>query len=300
MLFTAYASSLFNVISNYMMSGYGYADDTQLLKFFSPKLSDQNESLKNVEDCLASVQAWMLKHKLKLNDGKTEVILFGSRQQLEKINMHHVKVGSNEINIVDNVRSLGFWLDSRLSMETHVNHICKRVNYSLHNLRRIRKYLTQGATECLVHSLITSHLDYVNSVMYGMPQFLFDKLQRLQNNAARLVLGLRKYDRISQSLRDLHWLPVRERVQFKILLLIFKVLQNKAPVYLTDLIVRSNSTYSLPSRNSLTLDVPRSHNKLNDRAFAVAGPTRWNSLPHQLRRITSENEFKSAIDIPLQ
>ena len=196
MLFTAYASSLFNVISNYMMSGYGYADDTQLLKFFSPKVSDPNESLKNVEDCLASVQAWMLKHKLKLNDGKTEVILFGSRQQLETINMHHVKVGSNEINIVDNVRSLGFWLDSRLSMETHVNHICKRVNYSLHNLHQIRKYLTQGATECLVHSLITSHLDYVNSVMYGMPQFLFDKLQRLQNNAARLVLGLCKYDRI--------------------------------------------------------------------------------------------------------
>ena len=131
--------------------------------------------------------------------------------------------------------------------------------------------------------------------MYGMPQFLFDKLQRLQNNAARLVLGLRKYNRFSQSLMDLHWLPVRERVQFKILLLIFKVLQNKAPVYLTDLIVRSNSTYSLRSRNTLTLHVPRSHNKLNDRAFAVAGPTLWNSLPHQLRRITSENEFKSAI-----
>ena len=110
-----------------MMSGYGYADDTQLLKFVSPKPSDQNESLKNVEDCLASVQAWMLKHKLKLNDGKTEVILFGSRQQLETINMHHVKVGSNEINIVDNVRSLGFWLDSRLSMETHENRdICKK------------------------------------------------------------------------------------------------------------------------------------------------------------------------------
>ena len=95
-------------------------------------------------------------------------------------------------------------------MDTHVNHIiCKKVNFSLHNLRRIQNYLDQGATECLVHSLISSHLDYVNSVMYGMSQSVFDKLQRLQNSAARLVWGLRNYDRISQSLKDLHWLPVR-------------------------------------------------------------------------------------------
>ena len=96
-----------------------------------------------------------------------------------------------------------------MSMDNHVNHVCKKVNFSLHNLRPIRKYLDQGATECLVHSLISSHLDYVNSVMYGMSQSLFDKLQRLQNSAARLVWGLRNYDRISQSLKDLHWLPVR-------------------------------------------------------------------------------------------
>ncbi|XP_077977043.1 uncharacterized protein LOC144432651 [Glandiceps talaboti] len=246
-----------------------------------------------IERCIRDIQSWMTTHRLKLNDSKTEVMILGTPQQLAKTTIEHIAVGNDQIQVVDHVRNLGGWLDSNLSMDRHVNQICKKVNHNLHNIRQIRKYLNQSATETLVHSLITSHLDYANTIMFGMSQYLFDRLQRVQNNAARVVKGLRKYDSISKTLIELHWLPVKARVDFKVILTVFKALNNAAPVYIRDMFVRPDKPrYNLRKNSVRNLVIPRSYNKINDRALAIAGPRLWNSIPDDLKDLSELEHFK--------
>ncbi|XP_078000678.1 uncharacterized protein LOC144453296 [Glandiceps talaboti] len=292
-LFTAYSSTLFHVINKHMITSHGYADDTQLVKMFKPRISDQTEVTMCIERCIRDIQSWMTTHRLKLNDSKTEVMILGTPQQLAKTTIEHIAVGNDQIQVVDHVRNLGGWLDSNLSMDRHVNQICKKVNHNLHNIHQIRKYLNQSATETLVHSLITSHLDYANTIMFGMSQYLFDRLQRVQNNAARVVKGLRKYDSISKTLIELHWLPVKARVDFKVILTVFKALNNAAPVYIRDMFVRPDKPrYNLRKNSVRNLVIPRSYNKINDRALAIAGPRLWNSIPDDLKDLSELEHFK--------
>ena len=295
-LFTAYSSTLFHVINKHMITSHGYADDTQLVKMFKPRISDQTEVTMCIERCIRDIQSWMTTHRLKLNDSKTEVMILGTPQQLAKTTIEHIAVGNDQIQVVDHVRNLGGWLDSNLSMDRHVNQICKKVNHNLHNIRQIRKYLNQSATETLVHSLITSHLDYANTIMFGMSQYLFDRLQRVQNNAARVVKGLRKYDSISKTLIELHWLPVKARVDFKVILTVFKALNNAAPVYIRDMFVRPDKPrYNLRKNSVRNLVIPRSYNKINDRALAIAGPRLWNSIPDELKDLSELELFKQKL-----
>ena len=124
--------------------------------------------------------------------------------------------------------------------------------YYLHNLRRIRKYLSQDCLVTLIHAFVTSRLDYCNSLMYGLPQCQISKLQRVQNAAARIALDLCKFCHITPALRQLHWLPVVKRIQFKILLLTFKAIHGLSPPYISELItVKPKSTYGLCSNNSI-------------------------------------------------
>jgi len=112
-LFTAYLSTLFRVISNHMITSYGYANDMQLLKVIKLWLVHESDDM-CIDRCVHDIQAWMSTYRLKLNENKTEVMLFGTKQQLAKITSTHI--GDNQIKIVDHVRNLGGWLDSNLSI----------------------------------------------------------------------------------------------------------------------------------------------------------------------------------------
>ena len=133
----------------------------------------------------------------------------------------------------------------------------------------------------------------MNALLIGLPNYLIDKLQRVQNCAARIVTGVRKSDHITPILKHLHWLPVKYRIQYKILLLTFKCLSGTAPKYLTDMIVPYNPTRSLRSEKQHLLVQPSS--KLcsyGDRAFSVAAPRLWNDLPFLIRSASSVSIFK--------
>ena len=116
-------------------------------------------------------------------------------------------------------------------------------------LRRIRKYLSQDCLVTVIHAFVTSRLDYCNthySLMYGLSQCKISKLRRLQNAAARIALVLSKFCHMTPALRQLHWLPVVKRIQFKILLLTFKAIHGPSPPYISELItVKPKSTYGL-------------------------------------------------------
>jgi len=122
-----------------------------------------------------------------INDDKTEFLLIGTRQQLDKLDSCSITVGDNHISPSPCVRNLGSWFDSNLSMTDHINKACNAAFYHLHNLRRIKKYLSRDSLITLVHAFITSRLDYCNGLLFGLPKAQIAKLQRAQNAAARLI-----------------------------------------------------------------------------------------------------------------
>ena len=223
-----------------------------------------------------------------INDDKTELILIGTRQQLGKINdVCNISVGDYDIYPSSCVRHLGAWFDNKLSMSTHVTKICNAAFYHLHNIRRIKKYLSRDSLLTRIHAFITSRLDYCNGLLYGLPN------SRVQSAAAKLVLSLSKYSHISPALYQLHWLPVQHRVHFKILILTFKAIHVLAPKYIIELInIKPRSIYNLRSNQSLLLDPPKGLVTLGDRSFSAAAPYLWNSLPAELRDFQSLAIFK--------
>ena len=217
----------------------------------------------------------------------------------KKVNITTLRLGDTTITQSPSaVKNLGAWFDAQLNMHEHIKKTCSSSFFHIYNIRRIRKYLSRKTTESLVHAFVSSKLDFCNSLLYGLPDVHIAKLQRVQNAAARLVVGLPRFCHITPVLCDLHWLPIRYRINFKILLLTFKCLHGLAPKYLSDLL-----TVSKPSRYNLrnhmgTLLTPASVKfkvTLGDRAFKSSAPKLWNSLPLSIRNIQSLNKFKAQI-----
>jgi len=151
-------------------------------------------------------------------NAKTELLFIGTRQQLAKITIDDITVGHSVIAPQSPVRNLGVWLDSNLSMGDYIRKTSSAAFCYWYNIRRIRKYLSNECTESLIHTFISSRLVYCNSLLYGLPAYQIQKLQRIQNSAARLLFQESKFGLIIPLLRALHWLPVAYRMVFKILL----------------------------------------------------------------------------------
>ena len=180
----------------------------------------------------------------------------------------------------------------------HFSRTSKSAFFHLHNIRRISKYLDQESLLTLTHAFITSRLDYCNSLLYGAPVTQIEKVQRIQNAAARLITRSPKFCHMGPILRQLHWLPIRSRIHHKILTLTFKSIHSLAPSYLSELITTSRpSRYSLRSSQSTMLIHPPAKmlSTLGDRAFSTAAPQLWNRLPPALRNQHSFNLFKNQL-----
>ena len=141
--------------------------------------------------------------------------------------------------------------------------------------------------------LLTTNLDYCNAILYGLPKVLLNHLQLVQNRAARIVTFTKKYEHITPSLIDLHWLPLDYRITYKIVLLVYNAINGFSPSYISNLLGFCSSSYSLRSCSNKLLQVPRFKLKsYGDRRFAIAGPKLWNSIPASLRNADSLNSFK--------
>lgn len=194
------------------------------------------------------------------------------------------------------MRNLGVIFDSSLLFNKQISAVVKSSFYQLRQIAKIKSLLSPSNLEIVIHSFITSRLDYCNSLYSGLPQNALSRLQLVQNAAARLLLGLRKRDHITPALRNLHWLPVKFRVDFKILMFVYKALSGLAPKYISDLLHPYSPTRALRSSDQLLLTVPRCRYKSKgDHAFSVRGPKLWNSLPLYVRSSSSLAIFKSSL-----
>lgn len=147
-----------------------------------------------------------------------------------------VKVGTADIAPLTSIRNVGAWFDDKMSMNDHIKKTCSKAFTGLYNIRQIRKFLSTDTTKILVHAFVTSHLDNCNSILFGLPPYQQDCLQKVLNAAAQVICFIPMYDHITPTLIKLHWLPVKQRIEFKIALLLFKAVNGLSPVYLTNLL----------------------------------------------------------------
>jgi len=296
-LFILYTADLVGLIEDHGLSPHLYADDTQILGSCRP--SDTAVLRRSMEVCFADVASWMSANRLQLNATKTEIIWNSSLRRTNQVPSNSFDLGSDTVYPVKSVRDLGLYLDTTMSMRDHITRLTALCFGVLRQIRCVRRCLSSQARKSLVTCFIFARLDYCNAMFAGLPRCDVDRLQAVQNAAVRLIAGARRYDHVTPLLRDSHWLPVAQRIQFKLAIMVFKCLNNTTPEYLRNLLMpaasASSSEMRLRSGDSLVLFVPRTNSKTGDRSFVVAGPRTWNSLPHHIRACTSLAIFKKQL-----
>ena len=190
-----------------------------------------------MQHCIVAIRVWMAQNSLKIIDDKTEFIVIGSPANLSKVTTEHVIVGNHKIPASSTLRNIGAVFDSEMTMKSHVIRLSQTAWFHLRGISKIRAYLTQEQTRTVIHAYATSRLDQNNSLLSGAPTVLLDRLQKVQNAPAKIILGGRKYDHVTPLLKDLHWLPLSQRHVFKVLLLVYKCLQDCGPTYLQELLI---------------------------------------------------------------
>ena len=235
----------------------------------------------------------MTLNMLMLNDDKFEFIIFHSK--IISIPASDFKISIQGVDFVpaSHVKNLGVFQDSCLTMEKQINSTTRSCYHNIRKIGRIRHYITTDACRTLVQAMVTSRLDYANVLLHGLPQTLLGRLQKVQNCAARLIARSHRRDHITPVLKELHWLPVEFRSQYKILLYTYKALNGLAPSYISELLQPHIPGRCLrsASKNLLAVVLPRTE-RYGARSFRRSAPVAWNGLPDQLRDAGSLNVFK--------
>jgi len=283
LLFNMYTSDISKVVESHGLCRlHQYADDCQV--YLSVPVTEAATAVDQLSQCVANVSAWLSSSRLRLSPLQTLVIWLGRKHQVTKVSVDCVPILSTTVPTVESVRDLGLVLDSQLTTCAHVNSVCRSAYYQLRQLRPVVCSLSADAARTVVQAFVSSRLDYCNSAMYGAADGLIRRLQAVQNAAERLVTGTQRRNHISPVLRQLQWLPVRQRV-ITLAVLVFKALQCLAPRYRADdcQLVTDAGRRHLSSSQSATCVLQRTNTRFSDRVFRLVGPSVWNSLPADLR-----------------
>lgn len=292
-LFVSYTTPVEDIIRAHGLSCVIYADDTQL--FISMDRSRRQVAVEKIELCIRDIKTWMTRNYLVLNDSKTEILHFTSKFSTD-CSISNITAGDANVNLVSQARDLGVILDDNMSMQPQINNICRSATFAIKKVSSIRKYLDKPTTEKLINAFVTSRLDGCNSILSGLCNQDLQKLQHIQNCAARLITLTKKHEHITPVLFDLHWLPIAQRIEFKVLLLTFKIMNGLAPDYLCNLIqpyvpprtLRSGSKYLLSEPVGRTMTY-------GNRAFSIMAPKLWNNIPITIRMAKSVKHFKKLL-----
>ena len=289
LLFLLYMLPLGPILSKHKIAFHCYADDVQI---YMPLTSNNNNTFQPLINCLDEIKTWMDANFLHLNSNKTEIIIFGNHPTSPTNTL-----GPLTSNIHTNAKNLGIIFDNNFKFDKQISSTVKTSFFHLRLLAKIKPYLPPKQFEMVIHSFITSRLDYCNALYYGLDCASLRRLQLVQNAAARLLTGIKKSDHITPILISLHWLPVKYRIDFKILLFAFKSINGLAPLYLANLVKRYNPPRDLRSADQSLLTTPTSKTlkTRGDRSFQVAAPELWNNLPLKVRSAQSIEVFKSLL-----
>ena len=298
LLFLLYTADVALVAQRHRVAIHSYADDTQL--YASCSANDGSTVAAQLQRCITDIADWMTSNRLKLNAEKTQFIWLGLSYYTASVCRLPLSVGGSSVVPNDTVLNLGVTFDAQLTMRNHVDNVVRSCFFQLRQLRSVRRSLTGEALRTLVHAFIASRVDYCNALLYGVADGVIRRLQSVLHVAARLITGIRRYDHITPTLRDtLHWLPISQRITFKIALTMFDCSHGRCPKYFRDVFIPVHTVAGrsrLRSADHGDLVVPRVRStRFGCRSFRVCGPTIWNELPQDLRSIDSREQFKRSL-----
>ena len=223
--FTIYTIPIGRIIKGNNLLYHIYADDFQIYTSFTPSDSSSIQSaLQALTKCIVELKSWMTENMLKLNNNKTEFFVATSphfNRLMPSVQLH---IGDEIITPTKTVRNLGIVFDNLMSMSSQITSLSSSVSYHLRNITRIRRFLDVDTCSSVTRYLVLSRLDYGNALLLGANTTQINRLQHLQNWAAKLIFCASKHDHATPFLKKLHWLPVKERIQFKILVHAYKCL----------------------------------------------------------------------------
>ena len=213
-IYCMYTKPVSDIIQRHGLCHHSYADDTQLYMTMDHSNNDWRDGLARIELCVSEIREWMNQNMLRLNDDKTELIVFASKYKQDLYNDLSITIGDTVVDCRSQVKDLGVIFDRVLSLRQHVSYTSRACRFHLRNISRIRKYIPQDKSIVLIKSLVMSRLDYSNGLLYGLPKCTVSGLQAVQNSVARIVTQerLRDHDSMSRALMELHWLPVHKRL----------------------------------------------------------------------------------------
>ncbi len=244
-----------------------------------------------ITNCLRRIIDWSNDHFMKINPDKTEILLLCPSSLNKEVIINGIIFEGECIRFSKEVKNVGVCIDRNLTMDKHINFIVSHCYKILKDIGRIKKCLHQDHLEGLVHAVISSRLDYCNSLFVNISKDNLNKLQKLQNAAAKLILGKRRRDSASAALKQIHWLNVEARITFKVLLLVHKVLREKCSENLSLQYKRFNGRPD----DYLMLHTPNVKTVYGTRLFEYNGSRLWNALPCYIRAEEDVEKYKKMI-----
>ena len=294
LLFCLYISPLSRVIRAHGINYHQYTDDTQV--YIAVSNSDFQVKLNQLETCTASIHSWLQMNGLQLNPNKSEVIQFTAARGRNRVeDVTSIQISNAAIKPSSTIKSLGVTLDTKLSFDEHVTNVCRLCYCHIRALRHVRASLPNDVARTVACSIIGSRLDYCNSLLAGTTKSNLVKFQRVQNTLARVTVQQGKFDRITPVLKQLHWLPIEQRITFKLATLSYNIKSTGQPAYLRELLSDYQPVRTLRSSSKHLLTVNVADTVLATRGFRHSAVAVWNSLPDSIRDSSNIDIFKRKV-----
>ena len=296
-LYIIYTLSLQYVLEEFNVQYHMYADDLQI--YF--RITGDDSDVLVLDEVSRRVQTWMVSRKLKLNPEKTEIMVIGSRHHLSNLELSNsLSFLNSNVSFSNKLRNLGVIFDPNLTMKNQINHTKRKAIANLKNIATISEFIDHNSRIKLIHGLVLSHLDFCNSLYHNLPACTLHPLQMVLNSAARIIAQIPRfsYQSITPVCINLHFLPIKARIEYKICLLTYKAIKSGQPPYLAELLKTRevHTDMQLRSIQESTLDEPfLSRSVTINRCFEYSAPRLYNSLPHNVTSQSSVHSFKNKL-----
>ena len=254
------------------------------------------ELICRAEEILNRAKCYFLTNGLLLNEKKTQFIFIGSRQYISEIGDDiHINFNGNIIKPMKFVKNLGVYFDRYMSFETHIDEIYKKVMGTLIYLNRVKDSFEPSTRKIVVQSLAMSIINYCLKVWGTTNNTQLQRIQKLQNFAARVAIGnVKKYDHISPFLKKLEWLKIKDKYTLDVCTFMFKTIRKMFPGWLYNFNT-VNSVNGLNTRQGENLYIERARTDIGSRQFSIRGPAAYNKVPLTIREAGSVPTFNGKL-----